>query len=484
MSEKKERKSLSAFTIIFILLILIALVTRVLPKLPADVTSEMLKENISLATGVNGASISDVFMATFNGFKDAIDVAVFVLLLGGFLGIVAKTGALDAGVGALVKKLKGRELLLIPILMTLFSIGGSTYGMAEETIAFYALISATMVAAGFDTMVAAATVLLGAGAGVLGSTVNPFAIGVALDAAKSAGTNPSNGTVVLLGVILWITTLVPAVMFVMNYAKKIKLDKGSIILSLQEQQAMKDNFGHVDFSNLEFTTKHKMTLGIFAFSFVIMILSLIAWAEYDIHVFEGWTSFLTGTPLGEWYFGELSMWFTFIGIIIGVVNGFSEKEIVDSFMFGAADILSVVLIIALSRGVSVLMSVTFLDKYILNLASQGLAGLSALIFAPASYVLYMVLSFFIPSTSGLASVSVPILAPLAKSLGFSVEVIIMIFSGACGLINLITPTSGVVMGGLAAAKVEYGTYFKWVLKLLVMIFIINIVILTAAMMFI
>lgn len=482
MSEKKERKSLSAFTIIFILLIIIAIVTRFMPGLPEGVTGEAIGEDITLATGVNGARLSDVFMATFNGFKDAIDVSVFVLLLGGFLGIVTKTGALDAGIGALVRKLKGRELLLIPILMTLFSIGGSTYGMAEESIAFYGLISATMVASGLDTMVAVGTVLLGAGVGVLGSTINPFATGIAIATANSAGVEINNGTVMALGAILWITCLIAAIAYVMNYARKIQKDKGSIILSMQEKKAMEETFGHVNFENAEFTGKQKATLIVFAISFAIMIISLISWESYGIKFFEGWSSFLTGVPLGQWYFGELSMWFTFVGIVIAAINGFSEKETVDAFIFGAQDILSVVLIIALSRGVSVLMSVTFLDKYILNMASQGLSGLAAYVFAPLSYLLYMLLSFFIPSTSGLASVSMPILAPLAKQLSFSPEVMIMIFSGASGLINLITPTSGVVMGGLAAAKVEFGTYIKWVLKLLVIIFIINIVVLTTAMM--
>lgn len=481
MSEKKERKSLSAFTIIFILLVLIAIITRFLPSLPADITGDMLSEDIKLATGVNGAQLSDVFMATYNGFKDAIDVSVFVLLLGGFLGIVAKTGALDAGVGALVKKLKGRELLLIPILMTLFSIGGSTYGMAEESIAFYGLVSATMVASGLDTMVAVGTVLLGAGVGVLGSTVNPFATGIAIATANGVGVSVSNGKILAIGAVLWIVCLIVAIAFVMSYAKKIQADKGSIILSQQEKIAMQETYGNVSLENIEFTSKQKMTLIVFALSFIIMIISLVAWEEYGITAFLGWSEFLTGTALGQWYFGELAMWFTFIGIIIAAINGFSEKETVDAFIFGAQDILSVVLIIALSRGVSVLMSVTYLDKYILNIASQGLSGLSAYVFAPLSYILYMVLSFFIPSTSGLATVSIPILAPLAKELGFSPEVMIMIFSGASGLINLITPTSGVVMGGLAAARVEYGTYVKWVAKLLGVIFILNILILTIAM---
>ncbi len=478
----KQKKSLSAYSIIIILLVILALITLVLPKLPADIVGDMIEENISLATGVVPASVATVFMAPFNGFKDAIDVCVFVLLLGGFLGIVTKTGALDAGIAALVRKLKGNELILIPILMTLFSIGGSTYGMAEETIAFYILICSTMVAAGFDTMVGASTILLGAGVGVLGSTINPFATGVAMDAVNAAGIQVSSGKVIMIGIVLWITSLIVAIIYVMRYAKKVKEDKGSIFLSLREQEEMKETFGHVDFQNTEFNSKQKLTLAVFTVTFIVMIISLIAWEEYGITVFVGWSSYLTGVPLGEWYFGELAMWFTLSGIIIAAINGFSEKETIDAFLAGCADILSVVLIIALSRGVSVLMKETFLDKYILNLASQGLQGLQAYIFAPVSYLLYMVLSFLIPSTSGLATVSLPILGPLSHNLGYSPEVMIMIFSASCGLINLITPTSGVVMGGLATAKIEYNTFFKWVLKLLGIIFVLNIIILTIAMM--
>lgn len=478
---KKERKSLSAYSIIFILLIVLAILTYFLPRLPENVTAEMISEDVKLVTGVEPAKIGTVFMATFNGFKDAVDVSVFVLFLGGFLGIVTKTQALDAGIGALVQKLKGREILIIPVLMTLFSIGGSTYGMAEETIAFYTIICATMVAAGFDSLVGAAVILLGAGVGVLGSTINPFATGIGISAVNAVGVRVNNGEILMIGAVLWITSLIAAVCYVMHYAKKIKEDKGSIFISEKEIEEMNSHFGHVKFDNIDFTKKQRLTLIVFAFSFIVMIISLVAWGEYNIHIFEGWSSFLTGVPLGEWYFGELAMWFTFIGIIIAVINGYSEKETIDAFIAGCADILPVVLIIALSRGVSVLMSATYLDKYILNVASAGLAGLQATIFAPASYLLYMLLSFLIPSTSGLATVSLPITGPLANNLGYSAEVMIMIFSGASGLVNLLTPTSGVVMGGLSTARIEYGTYIKWVMKLLVILFVLNIVILTGAM---
>lgn len=481
MEKKKKKGTLSAYSIIFIILIVLALLTWILPKLPSNITTEMINENPKLVTGVIPASIATVFMSPFNGFKDAVDVCVFVLLLGGFLGIVTKTGALDAGISALVKKLKGKEIILIPILMFLFSVGGTTYGMAEETIAFYVLICGTMVAAGFDSMVGATTILLGAGVGVLGSTVNPFATGVAIDTLEKLNIPIDNSKVMILGLVLWLTSYLIATWYVMRYAKKVQSDKGSIFLSEQEKEWMHKEFGHVNFEENKFNSKHKITLIIFAFSFLVMIISLISWNDYNITFFDSWTAWLTGVPFGSWYFGELAVWFTFMGIIIAIVNRFSEKDTVDTFIAGAGDLLSVVLIIALSRGVTVVMQATLLDKFILIQASNILQGLQAVIFAPISYLVYMLLSFLIPSTSGLAAVSLPIMGPLTSALKYSPEVMIMIFSAACGLINLITPTSGVVMGGLAAARVEFSTYIKWVMKCIILIFIANVIILTVAM---
>lgn len=463
MAEKKKQ-ALSAFTIIMIIIIGLALITWIPMK------------------GVTPAKISDVFMSPFNGFKSAIDVCAFVLFLGGFLGIVTKTGALDAGIAALVNKLKGKEIVLIPILMFLFSLGGTTYGMAEETIAFYSLICGTMVAAGFDTIVATAVILVGSGVGVLGSTVNPFATGVAISTVKDLGIPVNNSKVMILGLILWLSSYALALWYVLEYATKIKKDKGSMFLSQQEKDHMQKEFAHIKLDDNKFTGKHKITLIIFVFTFIVMILSLIAWGEYNIKVFDGWTSYLTGVPFGQWYFGELACWFLFMGIVIGIINRFSEKEIVDTFIAGSADMLAVVLIIGLSRGVAVVMGATGFDKFLLDNAVNLLKGLPGYVFAPAAYIVYMGLTFLIPSTSGLAGATMPVMGPLAQGLGFSVEVIIMIFCAASGLVNLITPTSAVVMGGIQSAGVKYTTYIKWITKFFVMLFVLNIIILTVAIM--
>lgn len=478
---KKEKKSLSSFSILFLIILVLTMVSWLLagqtfqPTIPAGGTEEVSR--------VVGAKVSDFFMAPFNGFKDAIEICVFILCLGGFLNIVTKTGALEAGIQHLVKKLKGNELILIPILMLLFSVGGSTYGMAEETIPFYALLAATMVASGFDTIVSMGTVMLGAGAGVIGSTVNPFATGVAMDALTGVGITPNNGTILAIGALLWAVTIAYCIFVVMSYAKKVKKDKGSTILSMQEQKDMTEAFADNTTEKLPFTKKHKVILLVFALSFLIMVTSLIPWDSFGIKVFAGWTSFLTGESFGSWYFGDLAMWFFFVSLIISLIQGFSEKEIVATFIDGVKDILSVVLIIVVARGASVIMQTTHLDLFILDRAANLLQGLSPVLFVIGAYFLYLFLSFLIPSTSGLAYVSIPVMGALADNIGLNPNVMVLIFTAGCGLVNLVTPTSGVVMGGLELSKVSYATWTKFMTKPLIIIGLSNLIILILSMLF-
>lgn len=477
--KKKDKKALSSFSILFIIIFVLAIITWVVagntfaPTVPPGGTETV--------DHVIGARISDIIMSPFNGFRDAIDICVFILVLGGFLNIVTETGALEAGIQHVVKKLKGNELIIIPILMLLFSIGGSTYGMAEETIPFYILITATLVASGFDTIVAVGTILLGTSAGIIGSTVNPFSTGVAMDALKGIDIDVNTGLTLLIGAVIWATTTLFSIMYMMSYAKKVKADKGSTILSLQEQDIMMSEFGEETKEEVVFTKKHKLVLSVFALCFIVMILSLIPWSTFGVTLFEGWTSVITGENFGDWYFGDLSMWFFLMGIIIAVINRFSESEIIDIFLAGAKDLISVVMIIVVARGASVLMSQTHLDLYILDKAAGGLSHLSPILFVIMSYILYLALSFLIPSTSGLAYVSIPVMGGLAHSIGLSPEVMIMIFVSGCGLINIITPTSGVVMGGLEAAKINYSTWLKFIIKPMIIISLMNLIVLVISM---
>ena len=483
---KKKRGMPSSFTILLALLAIVAVITVI----------------VSGTSGgaVTAARLSDFCTAPIKGFADALPVCLFVMILGGFLGMMTETGALDNGIAVLVQKLKGNEIMLIPVLMLIFSLGGTTYGMCEETVPFYALLAATMMAAGFDPMVGAATVLLGAGCGCLGSTVNPFAVGAAVDALTGVDIAVNQSIIIGLGAVLWIVTTAMSIVFVMNYAKKVKADKGSTILSMQELKDAEEAHGKAAsevHKEVKLTGRQKGVLIAFAFTFVVMIVGFIpladlnegvanffdAGAVYDADgnaVVQGWSALITGLPIGQWYFDEASTWFFLMAILIGIIGGLSEKQIVNTFITGAADMMSVVLVIALARGISVLMANTGLDVFVLDAAANALAGLSGVIFAPMSFLVYFGLSFLIPSTSGMATVSMPIMGPLAVKLGFSPEVMVMIFSAAIGVVNLFTPTSGAIMGGLALAKIEWTTWLKFALKLIVALSVVCAIILTVA----
>ena len=463
LRKKKSFTLPSAYTVLLIITALIALSTQFIP-------------------GVKAAKLADLVMAPINGLNEAIDIAIFVLLIGGFLGVTTKTGALDAGIGSVVEKLQGKELILIPVLMFVFSLGGTSFGMAEETIAFTALVTTTMIVAGFDPLVSVGTIILGAGSGVLGSTVNPFLVSTSIGALKGVGIEVNQVIVIATGIALWLSSLLISIYFVMKYAKSLQKDKKATLLSQKEINEAHEAFlGNKNSEEVvEFTTKRRIVLGLFALTFVVMVAAVIPWEEFGITIFSK-TDFLTGSSLGSWWFSELGMWFVIMAVIIGMVYKMKENEIVGAFMEGAADMVGVALVIGVSKGISVMMTTTGLDTHVLNAASSLLNGMSPIVFTIVAFIIYMILSFFIPSTSGLAGLSMPIFGPLAMSLGFSSEVMISIFSAGSGLVNFVTPTSGVIMGALAIAKVDYTTWVKFVSKVLVAVFISSAIILSIAM---
>lgn len=472
---KKRRSMPTAYSILLLLIVAIALLSHGIP-------------------GVKGASLADVVMAIPSGFLDAIDVCLFILILGAFLGLTGGTGALEAGIAHVVRRFQGREMILIPILMFLFSIGGTTYGMAEETMAFYALITATMIAAGFDAMVGAAVILVGAGVGVLGSTVNPFAVSAAIDAIQGSGRGIviDQGIILLIGTVLWLICLTAGIWFVMRYAARVR-KQGRSILSPAELQASRETYAGAEEVRTEekiekdgtitakeqLTRAQKASLILFAISFLIMVVSLIPWKSFGVTIFER-TAWLTGIDLGEWYFQELQAWFLLASILMAVIARIPERKAIDSFVRGAADMIGVVFVIAVSRAISVLMQSTGLDQYVLAYASQTLGDVSPVLFVVTGYVIYLGLSFLIPSTSGLAAVSMPTFGGLAAELGFRPEVMIMIFCAASGLVNLVTPTSAVVMGGLSICRIEWTTWLKFIAGFLAILLVISLVVLSAA----
>ena len=475
--KQKKRRQISTFAILICVLLLVAAATWLAQGKPY--TDPETGETMEVV----GAGLSDILMAPVNGWHDAGDVIAFVFCLGAFLSIVTATGALETGIHVLVQKLHGKELALIWILMFVFSVGGTTFGMGEESVGFYILLAATMMAAGFDPLVGAATVLLGAGSGVLGSTINPFATGAAV---ASAGVDVNMGTIYVLGIILWLLTYVISAFFVTRYAKSVKNRKGSILTAeqLETCRAAYGGSSEID-EDVKLTGRQKIVLVIFGLSFIIMILGFIPWEELSASVFGalGWSGFLTGNPFGWWWFDDAAIWFLLMGIIIGLVGLEDKSKLMNCIITGFADMISVNLVIALARATSVLMSVSGLGTWLVEASVTALSssGLPAAVFGFLDYLLHIGLSFLVPSSSGLAGLSAPIVSPIVRGMGWSVETSIMINVAANGFVNLFTPTCGFIMGGLALARIPYETWLKWAGKVLAVIGVVVAVILTVAM---
>lgn len=484
--EEKPKKKFTfptAFTILFLLLLVIALATWIVPAgsydydadgapipgtyhpvepNPQALLSSALKGPITGMYGIEDET-GNVDVWNYGELFGAIDVAMFVLIIGGFLGVTMKTGAINAGIAWVVSKLKGKEKWMFPILMTVFAIGGTSFGMCEESLAFYALIITVMLAAGYDGLSAGALILLGAGIGVLGSTVNPFATGIA---SGFAGTGLNEG--IVGRVVLLVVGTILGIWFVMRYAEKVKKDPAkSLIYDMKaenEKQFMSGSGEGTDFG--EFTTRHKVILVFFFLAFLVMVYGVIPWEDLGISVPTWW-----------WWFPEMTANFLFFGILIGIIGRLPEKTLVDTFIDGARDMLGVALIIGVARGITVIMNNGLITDTVLYWAEGAVAGLSSVGFIIVTYLLYIPLSFLIPSSSGLATVSMPIMAPLAQFAGVPTSLVVTAYQAANGLVNLVTPTSAVVMGGLAIARVGYGVWLKFVALLLGLLFVLTLVVL-------
>ena len=469
MSDQTKRKFSmpTAYSILFGIIIIVAILTWVVPAGQYD-TEELNGRDVPIAgtyqeVESNPQGPFDVLMAPIEGFQDAVDVALFIIVIGGFLGVVMKTGAIDAGIAKVTHTLQGKERIMIPILMVLFGLGGTSYGMAEETIAFYPLLVPVFIAAGYDTITAVAVILLGAGVGVLGSTVNPFATGIA---SGFAGISLGQGIVLRLAIL--IIGEIAAILFVMRYAEKVRKDPTKS-LTYNTREADKEHFlSHKDDSEFpELTGKRKGILALFAITFIVMIYGVIPFEDMGIEAI----------PTLWWWFGELAALFLIMAILIGIVAGLNEKELVSSFVEGSRDLLGVALIVGLSRGITVVMNEGNMTATVLNLGEQTLANAGSIAFSVLAYLFYIPMSFLIPSTSGLATLSMPIMGPLGDFAGVGRDVVITAYQSASGIVNLITPTSAVVMGGLAIARVPYDKWLKFVWKFLLIIFAITIIML-------
>ncbi|MFD6533234.1 YfcC family protein [Streptomyces sp. NPDC060184] len=382
-------------------------------------------------------------------------VFLFVIAIGAFITVVFATGALDRGIGRLAHRLRERGALLIVGVMVVFSLLGTVEGFAEETLGFYGLIVPLMLALGYDRMVATGTIILGAGIGVLCSTVNPFATGVASSAADI-----SLGDGIVLRGLMWIVLTAVTIAYVVRYASRVRRDPARSLSGFlpgdREQSAAETE------EPPPLTPLHQVVLVLVGLTFAFMIFSVVPWSSAI-------SGDADATPYGfelGWSFPQLAALFIVAAVVVGVVARFGEQRLSATLVQGAADFISPALVIVLARGVTVIMNNSRITDTVLHSIEGAVSGVSSGLFAVVVFIVNLPLAFLIPSTSGHATLAMPILAPLADFAGVSRAVVVTAWQAASGWMNLWVPTTAVTIGGIALAKIGYDRYLRFVWPLL------------------
>ena len=397
------------------------------------------------------------------GLFGSAEIFLFVLVMGAFIAVTMKTGAIELGIKRLALRFSNSPTWLIVILMSVFALGGTTYGMWEETLGFYTLMIALVIALGFDRMVGVAIIFLGAGTGVLASTVNPFATGVASDAADIG-----IGDGLPLRVLMWLVLVAIAILYVLRYANRVKKDHSKSIVGFDIDVEPDEETGDVP----KMSKRQTWALGVFGLSFVIMIYGFIPWDDLWQQFFGKEFPLPTMADfLGDFYFTEASMLFIVAAVIIGIIGGLGEKGTVNTMVAGGADFLSAALVIVVARAITIIMKNTFIIDTILDWMEGIVTGTSSIVFAELAFLVNIPIAFLVPSSSGHAALVMPIIAPLADFAGVTRALAVTGYQSASGLVNLITPTSAVLMGGLALAKIGYDKYLRFVAPYLGIVFV-------------
>lgn len=393
----------------------------------------------------------DFVKSPIKGIIEAADIIFLVLIIGGLIGIINSTGAFDAGIGWLAKVLKGREFILIILVTILVAAGGTTFGFAEETIAFFPILIPVFLAARYDAIVGIACIFLGSAIGTMCSTVNPFSAIIASDAAGISWTTGIWGRFFML-----LACLTIALIYIIRYGKRVQNDPTKSIVYDQQQQ-IAALFTH-DKKAVNFNSRLRLSLFVFALCFVIMIYGVV---------------FL------EWWFIEMTTTFLVGAIIIGVIAKIKETDFIDTFVRGASDLLGVALIIGIARGVTVIMADGLISDTLLYYASSATEGMNKGVFASAMTAIYAGLSFFIPSSSGMAVLTMPIMSPLADSVGVGREIVVNAYQYGMGLFYMINPT-GLILASLAVVKIGFDKWLKFIMPLFIILVVFTLVVMTVS----
>ena len=395
----------------------------------------------------------------------AVGVFAFVLAIGAFMTMVLATGALDTAIGKLAYRVQARPWLVIVAVMALFSLLGTTMGWADETLGFYALLIPLMLALGYDRMVVAGAIIASSTVGAMASTVNPFSIGVA---SEFAGVGIGDG--IGLRWIGWAVLTTLTILYVVRYAERVKTqpDRSLVGFPPEDAELVKTEQSA---AGLTLTGRQKVILAITAFTFALLVFSVVPWdsiIDLGVNVDPVTHEPLPNDPwwnLG-WWFPELIALFLVASVVVGLVAGFGEKGITTNIGRGFGDFIGAAVAVVLARGVTVILNNTQTIDTILSWMEDAVSDTSAVGFTSLVLIINTGIAFVIPSSSGHATLAMPLLAPLGDFAEVSRPLVVTAWSWGAGIARFITPTSAMVMAGIALAGVRYDKWIRFMLPLM------------------
>ena len=456
---KKKFEFPHVFALLFALIVIMSVLTYVIPageyeRETTDDGRTVVVDGTYHAVESNPTDFLGIFEAVHKGMEQSAGIIFFIFIVGGAFGIVNATRAIEVGLSTVAKKMSGRELLIIPAVMTLFALGGATFGMAEETIPFILILVPLALKLGFDSMVGVAMVLVGVYAGFTAAFLNPFTVGVAQGIAELPLFSGMG-----FRMIVWVVFLLITVVYVMIYARKVKKNPELSIMYKFDQKRI---FGE---QAKEQTLNNRQLLIISVLGLTIIGLAL-------------------GVMFFDWYITEIAGLFLLMGIIIGFIGKLRVNEIAEAFVRGSGELIVGALVVGFAYGIIVVLEESLTIDTILYSISNVVSQLPTSLTAIGMYITQNLINFIVTSGSGQAALTMPIMTPLADLTGVSRQTAVLAFQLGDGITNILTPTGSVLMASLALAKISWVKWVRWVIPLILLQFIAGLILVTIAHLFI
>lgn len=427
------------YVILFVIIVISALLTYVVPankydnQVNADgTTSRLINPESYHAVDRSPVGLFDTLLSVPKGMAEVASIIFFIFIIGGSFNILQATGAIESGIRktALAMRQRGAWLLLL-VIVTLFSAGGTSFGMAEEALVFIPMLVPLAMALGYDSLVGVALALVGPCAGFTAAFLNPFTEGVAQGI---VGLPLFSG--MAYRVVLWVISTIIAFLFIYNYARRVKANPE---ISPVRAEDAKREMVELD-ENQPFTGRQKLVLVLLLLTFVLLIYGVNKWG---------------------WYIDELAALFLGMGILAGLIGGLWPSRIAEAFVDGATSLTVGALVVGVARAILVVLNQGQILHTIVHALASVVQGLPSSIAVLGMYIVQLLISVIIPSGSGMASVTMPIMGPLATLTGITQQTAVLVYQFADGFTNIIIPTSGVLLAALALAKVPYEKWVKW-----------------------